>query len=132
MNKISSYERKVIKILNEEKIPFEKEKTFPDLRHGHYRFDFFLPRFNIILEVHGRQHYEPTKIFHKTRTDFLKAQERDRAKISYCLANNIALYCVPWWDMDKIESFFDLLNPKYCAKTIFHNDDAYREYQKTI
>lgn len=80
MYKVSSYEKKVIEILNREKVKFVKEKTFDDLHHGYYRFDFFLPEKNILLEVQGRQHTEFTKVFYKTRSDFLKAQERDREK----------------------------------------------------
>lgn len=130
MSNISSYERKVIKILNAENIRFIKEKTFEDLHHGYYRFDFYLPDSNICFEVQGEQHHLFTKRFYKSRTDFLKAQERDRTKISYCLSHDIPLYCIPWWDIDKIESFEDLLNPNYRATTIFHNDNAYREYLK--
>ena len=130
MYKVSSYEKKVIEILNREKIKFIKEKTFNDLHHGYYRFDFFLPEENILLEVQGRQHTEFTKIFYKSRSDFLKAQERDREKISYCLSHKIPLYCIPWWDMDKISSVKDLLNDAYLARTRYHNDNAYREYLK--
>lgn len=130
MYKVSSYEKKVIEILNREKVKFVKEKTFDDLHHGYYRFDFFLPEENILLEVQGRQHTEFTKIFYKNRSDFLKAQERDREKISYCLSHKIPLYCIPWWDMDKISSVKDLLNDAYLARTRYHNDNAYREYLK--
>ena len=130
MYKVSSYEKKVIEILNKEKVKFVKEKTFSDLHHGHYRFDFFLPEKNILLEVQGRQHMEFTKVFYKSRSDFLKAQERDREKISYCLSHKIPLYCIPWWDMDKISSVKDLLNDAYLARTRYHNDNAYREYLK--
>ncbi len=130
MYKVSSYEKKVIEILNKEKVRFIKEKTFSDLHHGYYRFDFFLPEENILLEIQGRQHTEFTKIFYKNRSDFLKAQERDREKISYCLSHKIPLYCIPWWDMDKISSVKDLLNDAYLARTRYHNDNAYREYLK--
>ena len=130
MYKVSSYEKKVIEILNKEKVRFVKEKTFSDLHHGYYRFDFFLPEKNILLEVQGRQHMEFTKVFYKSRSDFLKAQERDREKISYCLSHKIPLYCIPWWDMDKISSLKDLLNDAYLARTRYHNDNAYREYLK--
>ena len=73
---------------------------------------------------------EFTKVFYKSRSDFLKAQERDREKISYCLSHKIPLYCIPWWDMDKIFSVKDLLNDAYLARTRYHNDNAYREYLK--
>ena len=130
MYKVSSYEKKVIEILNKEKVRFIKEKTFSDLHYGYYRFDFFLPEENVLLEVQGRQHMEFTKVFYKSRSDFLKAQERDREKISYCLSHKIPLYCIPWWDMDKISSLKDLLNDAYLARTRYHNDNAYREYLK--
>ena len=130
MYKVSSYEKKVIEILNKEKVRFVKEKTFSDLHHGYCRFDFFLPEENVLLEIQGRQHTEFTKVFYKSRSDFLKAQERDREKISYCLSHKIPLYCIPWWDMDKISSLKDLLNDAYLARTRYHNDNAYREYLK--
>ena len=130
MYKTSSYEKKVIEILNREKVKFIKEKTFEDLHHGYYRFDFFLPELGVLVEVQGRQHTEFTKAFYKNRSDFLKAQERDREKISYCLSHGIPLYCVPWWDMDKISTVDELLNDSYRARDRYHNDNAYREYRK--
>lgn len=128
--KTSSYERKVESILRLSNVGFEREKRFPDLHNGLYRFDFFLPGFNTALEVQGEQHNVFSKKFYKNRSDFLKAQERDRAKISYCLSHDIVLYCIPWWDMGNINCFADLLRPQYRALTIFHNDNAWREYQK--
>ena len=130
MYKVSSYERKIIEILNKENVQFIKEKSFPDLHRGYYRFDFYLPIENIIIEVHGQQHYEYTKNFYKKRSDFLKAQERDREKISYCLAHKIPLYCIPWWELAKISSLADILKEPYLATSKFHNDIVYRKYQK--
>ena len=43
MSRTSSYESIIIKLLNKDKIPFEKEKQFRDLRNGLYRFDFYIP-----------------------------------------------------------------------------------------
>lgn len=53
---MSSYENHVVKLLNEEKIKYQREKTFSDLKGGKYRFDFYLPNYNgqtIIIEVDG-------------------------------------------------------------------------------
>ena len=49
----SSYEEKIIKILKKEKIDFEREKTFKDLRGGRFRYDFYLPKEKIICEMDG-------------------------------------------------------------------------------
>lgn len=130
MGKTSSLEKVIQKILIEEKIPFEREKQFKDCYNGLYRFDFFLKEKNIIIECQGAQHYTFTKIFYKNRSDFTKAQERDRRKISYCLSKKISLYCIPYWDIDSIKKFSDITQDKYLAKTKFHNDIVYRQ-QKT-
>ncbi len=122
MNFISNYENHIIKILNKEKIEFEREKTFNDLHGGRYRYDFYLPRYNYCIECDGQQHFFQVKRFQKTRTDFLKQQEHDRIKNSYCLANNIRLYRIPYWEFDNINSFKDIIKEKYRVKNKWHND----------
>ena len=132
MSQISSYEEQIIRVLKKEKIPFEREYAFIDLRRGLYRFDFYIESKNICIEVQGEQHYQFVGRFHKTRSDFLKGQERDRRKIGYCLAHNIKLYCVPYWDIPSIKSFTDICADRYLARDKYHNDKIWREYQKTI
>lgn len=122
----SKGEQLIINLLKENKIHFEREKVFKDCYNGLYRYDFYLPDFNILLEYNGEQHYSYTKKFFQKKSDFLKAQERDRRKISYALAHNMKIYCIPFWEEKNIKSFEDLFNNKFLAKTKFHNDDAYR------
>lgn len=127
---MSSYEEKIIKILKKEKIKFQREKTFSDLKKGKYRFDFFIPNYKgapLLIEVNGEQHYRQVKKFQKTRQDFLKQKERDRKKISYCLAHRIDLYIIPYWDIDKVNSIQDLLNPIYKARSRWHCDSSYQK-----
>lgn len=130
VNRVSSYEQKVIDILHKEKIFFVKEKTFKDLRYGLYRYDFYIPNKNILIEVNGEQHYYFTKRFHSKRTDFTKAQERDRAKIGYALGNSIPLYIIPYWDINNLSTFSDIIDSKFLATSKFHNDEVYRKYLK--
>lgn len=120
---MSSYEEKVIAILKKGKIKFEREKNFSDLKKGKYRFDFYLPNVNgapAIIEVHGEQHYKQVKKFQKTRRDFLAQKERDRRKISYCLAHKIDLYIIPYWDINKLKTVKDLFKQEYKAKSRWH------------
>ena len=63
MSRTSSYESIIIKLLNKDKIPFEKEKQFRDLRNGLYKFDFYIPSRNSLIEVQGEQHFKFTKQF---------------------------------------------------------------------
>lgn len=104
-------------------IPFQREKQFKDLRNGYYRFDFYLPSLNVIIEADGPQHFTYNKHFHKKREDFLKAKERDRWKNSYCLAHGIKLYRIPYWEFEYITSAKDLFQNKFLVKSKYHNDN---------
>lgn len=127
MNKMSSLEQVVYNLLVQANFRFEQEKQFKDCYNGYYRYDFFLPDLNCCIELNGAQHYQYTKIFHKNKSEFTKAQERDRRKISYCLARDIKLYCVPYWEIDSIKTINDLFNDRFLAKTKFHNDIAWKQ-----
>ena len=53
---MSKYEDVVISILKKERIKFLREKTFSDLKHGLFRFDFYILDLNCapaIVEVDG-------------------------------------------------------------------------------
>lgn len=130
--RISKGEETIIKILKENKINFEREKTFTDMkiRGNNLRLDFYLPEQNIGLEFNGIAHYEQNNFFHKTRQDFLKRQEYDRYKIGYCLAHNITLYCIPYWELDNLKNIDDVLNPKFIAKDRWKNDQDWQYYKK--
>ena len=125
---MSSYEELILNILKAEHIKIEREKTFKDLKHGLFRFDFYLPNINngCIIEVDGEYHFKPIR----SRRALIKQQEHDRMKNSYCLANNIPLYRIPYWDLDKIKNSNDILNPKYKVNTKWWNDEIWREKSK--
>lgn len=42
------------------------------------KYDFYLPDYNLLIEFHGKQHYEWIQYFHKTEDNFLKQKDRDR------------------------------------------------------
>ncbi len=117
---MSSYEEQVISILKKEHIHFQREKSFKDLRKGKYRYDFYLPEQNIILEVDGIYHFLPIR----GEQVLKKQKEHDRRKNSYALAHNIKLYRIPTWDLDGAGSikFNDLIKSKYLVTSIWHND----------
>lgn len=130
MSRTSSYESIIIKLLNKDHIPFEKEKQFRDLRNGLYKFDFYIPSRKSLIEVQGEQHFKFTKHFFKKREDFLKAQERDRIKIAYAAANEIPLYIIPFWELENLHTSADIFNGKFLPTDKFFNDTLWREYQK--
>ena len=130
MRKMSSFEQKIYKILKQENFSFVQEQQFKDCYNGLYRFDFYLPKQNVVIEVNGLQHYEYTKSFYNSISDFRKAQERDRRKIAYCLARKIKIYIIPFWEIDHIFSYKDIENEKFFVKTKFHNDEVWSAHQK--
>ena len=54
---MSKGEDKVKNILDNARITYVREKTFPSLRNGKLRFDFYLPELGILIEVDGEQHF---------------------------------------------------------------------------
>lgn len=64
--------------------------------------DFFLPKFNVIIEYNGIQHYEQSPMF-DTRT-LAQQQSRDEAMRMYCVDNKIKLIEIPYTKFDEIEA----------------------------
>lgn len=115
-------------ILKQANIFFIQEKTFPDLRKNLLRFDFYIPKMNLLIEWDGLQHFEQVEFFQKTKKEFLRGKENDRKKNAYCLAKGIKLIRIPYWEQDNIKTFADILNnPHFIVKSIWHNDNLIRE-----
>lgn len=71
---------------------FMEEFVLPGSRTSssqNLRADFYIPSQNLIVEVHGEQHYEYTPAFHKNKFEFMQAKKRDKQKIDWCQVNNI-------------------------------------------
>ena len=53
------------------------QKTFDDCKNIHkLRFDFYLPKYNCVIETHGEQHYKDSTDFFKVSLD--EQQKRDK------------------------------------------------------
>lgn len=129
---MSKGEERIIELLKKGKYRFEREKRFSDLRKGKYRFDFYVVSGRAVpcvVEYQGEQHYQPVRKFHRTRAEFIQAQERDRAKISYCLAHGIPLYIIPYWELDNLHTAADLFNPRFRATSKWKNDLDWQSYR---
>ena len=123
---MSKGEEKITKILNRENIIFQREKSFSDLKHGLFRYDFYINNYHgrkIVIEYNGEQHYHFVSKFYKNSFEWKKMQEHDRRKISYCLANNIEIYLIPFWEIQDVNSVEDILQKKFLAQTRWKNDE---------
>lgn len=125
---MSSYETAILRILQREGFAVEREKSFKDLKHGLYRFDFYLPTRGVVIEVDGEYHFKPIR----GRQALLKQQEHDRRKNSYCLAHQIPLYRIPYWDLASIKHSSEIFSEKYRVSDAWWNDNLWREYRKKV
>lgn len=117
----SKGEAYIMSILNKENVPFEREKCFTDLRHkrAFLRYDFYLPVQNVMIEYDGEFHYSQIR---GGRNEFLHYKENDRIKNSYCLAHNIPLYRIPYWELKNIAQVSDLFQDRFLVKSKWHSD----------
>ena len=125
---MSKGEQKIKLILENEKVRYQQEKIFTDLRNGKMRFDFFLPELEILLEVDGIQHFQQISKFHRSQQEFNHAKQNDRYKNSFALARGYHLYRIPFWEIDNVQTFSDIIQDKFRVTTSWHNDIIYREY----
>lgn len=128
---MSKGEEKIITLLQKSQYNFEREKSFEDLKMGRYRFDFYVYYYDrmVIIEFQGQQHYQYIEKFYRNRAQFESAKERDRRKISYCLAHNIPIYIIPYWEIDNIHTAADLFNSKFLAKSRWKNDQDWQKHK---
>lgn len=107
----SSFERKIENILDINKIFYKREQTFNNFIYEdtkkHPRFDFFLPDYNCLIEIHGKQHYiQGTGYMEKENLE--KRQERDNIKIEWANKNNYKIIIIPYFEINNID-ILDLL-----------------------
>ena len=97
---ISYPEKFIYNLLTQLNVEFEKEKTFlwsKNIIHqnvylrGNKKYDFYITQPNIIIEVHGEQHYR--KAFEAvSKRNISEEQENDKLKEHLAKANGITTY----------------------------------------
>ena len=63
--------------------------------------DFFIPSQNLMIEVHGDQHYKFNSHFYENKIDFLRAKARDQTKRDYAETNGFSLVELPYNESDE-------------------------------
>lgn len=98
------------KFLTQNNIKHESEYKVK-INNRTYRFDFYLPKFNLFIEFDGLQHYEPTRfggMSQEEAEENLKLQqESDKIKDNYCIENNFNLLRIPYWEKENIETIIN-------------------------
>ena len=82
--KMNSSEIPFHKFLNDCEVEFEMQKSFKDLLSDSnrvLRFDFYIPEYNVLVEIDGIEHF-------RDKNSILKDQQKEE----YCIKNNIKLF----------------------------------------
>lgn len=105
----SKGERQIVKILNNMKIEFKREKRFEDCRFKNpLPFDFYLPILNTCIEYDGMHHFRKWDRFGGQKS-LDKQTIKDQIKNEYCKNNTIKLIRIRYDDNINQERFEILL-----------------------
>lgn len=128
LHNMSKGEDKIESLLKKKQVRYVKEKTFPALRNGKLRFDFYLPETQTLIEVDGEQHFKFTDYFYNSKKEFNHAKQNDYYKNSFALSHNYKLYRIPFWELPNIQHYSDIFQTKFRVTTKWWNDQIYRKY----
>ena len=85
-------EKFMFSVLKQLNLEFETQLTKTTFGWcGSYRYDFYIPKYNMIIETHGEQHYREANKFKKTLDE---EQENDRIKEELAKDNGIKHYVI--------------------------------------
>jgi hypothetical protein len=101
---ISKGELKIKEILDKKNINYEFQKSFDNCKNYNnkkFKFDFYLPKQNILIEYDGKHHFEPLKYFGGLDS-FKIIKEYDSIKNDYAKNNNIKLIRIPYYKYKNI------------------------------
>ena len=95
---MSAGEKRIYNYLQRKNIKFIWQKKFKDCKDKReLPFDFYLSKYNLIVEFDGIQHYEITSRFGKEGLE--ETQKHDRIKNTYCTKNNISMIRLTYVDL---------------------------------
>lgn len=106
-------EKKIKNILNKMNINYETEKIFDGCKYKkNLLFDFYLKKYNAIIEYDGLQHFKPIEYFGGIKY-FKSIKKRDIIKNKFLIKNNIPLLRISYTKFDSLEeeirSFISML-----------------------
>lgn len=83
-------------------IPQMKFEGLVGLGNGLLSYDFYLPKYNLLIEYQGEFH--DGTAYQQSEEDFVKQQEHDKRKKKYALKNGYNFLEIWYWEFDHIES----------------------------
>ena len=110
--KSSKGEKIITRILSDKGIDFETQKKFPDCKNiQQLPFDFFLPKYNKLIEYDGEQHFKPMRFLGSVRGEkkLKQLQARDKIKTKWAKSSPYTLHRI-CYDQDIEEELNKILN----------------------
>jgi len=101
-------EERIQNWLLENKVGFEREKTFSSCTN--YKtgrklpFDFFLKDYNLLIEYDGEHHYIE---YQHLSTDLEKRVRLDKRKTDWAEKHEVCLIRIPYWEYSNIENILE-------------------------
>lgn len=93
-------EQRIRDFLDRNGISYIPQKTFAPLNKSKYRFDFYLPEHNLVIEYQGEQHYRDNNFF---RDGLDVITKRDQIKRQYCQDNAIDMLEIKYTELGNID-----------------------------
>lgn len=106
----SKGEKEIAKILNLHSVDFIPQQKYENLLGtggGLLSYDFYLPKYNLLIEYQGQFHDGNITGNYQTEEMLQIQQEHDRRKKQYAKENNIELLEIWYWDYKNIEQILE-------------------------
>lgn len=103
----SSNEDRFISVLEMYGIQYMTQLSFPEFikNKGNYRYDFYLPEKNVIIEVRGEQHFGNDPEEYSPRYNVVEEQNNDKVKYEYAVnQKHIPVYYLTYC-IERYQSF---------------------------
>lgn len=101
---LSRGERRIMEYLESHNIKYDREHSFDWQSHKAYRYDYYIPEYNLIIEYNGIQHYEETNFLHSSLET---NNEHDQIKMNEAIANNYNYLVIPYTHYTQIAEILD-------------------------
>lgn len=100
---MSNGEKAAENIFKKHKIEYVAQKRYDDCRDSYtLPFDFYLPKYNLIVEIMGEQHEYPIEFFGGQEAFELRVYH-DKIKREYLKNNNIHILDIWYYEFDSME-----------------------------
>lgn len=109
----SKGERAICNFLDNKNVKYKSQYRV-NIDNSYHYFDVYIPKYKIIIEYNGRQHYEPT-IWRNSITEqraqelFDTQQTRDKIKRRYCEKNQLKLVVISYTQKHNINNILSSL-----------------------